>query len=142
MISTEDRAQRYGLAAQRYALEAALARRRYLVVRGYVDKGVLGAPERRPQLDQCLTNPRARQCDVLLTYDSSRLARDGRLWTNLVYGFGLARVRVEYLTLPPDETLVGEFVRWIMAGVGQLERATIRKRTHAGQLAKARSGAS
>ena len=96
--------------------------------------------ERRPHLDQCLADARAGQFDVLLTYDSSRLARDGRLWTNLVHGFGLAGVRVEYLTLPPDETPVGEFMRWIMAGVGQLERATIRERTHAGRLAKARTG--
>jgi DNA invertase Pin-like site-specific DNA recombinase len=95
--------------------------------------------ERRPQLDQCLVDARARQFDVLLTYDSSRLARDGRLWTNLVHNLGLAGVRVEYLTLPPDETPVCEFMRWIMAGVGQLERATIRERTHAGRLAKARS---
>lgn len=139
-VSTEDQAERYGLAAQRHALEAALVARRYTFVREYVDEGVSGATERRAHLDQCLADARVRQFDVLLTYDSSRLARDGRLWTNLVHDFGLASVRVEYLTLPPDETPVGEFMRWIMAGVGQLERATIRERTHAGRLAKARSG--
>ena len=139
-VSTEDQAERYGLAAQRYALAAALPGRRYTFVREYVDEGVSGATEHRPHLDQCLADARAGQFDVLLTYDSSRLARDGRLWTNLVHGFGLAGVRVEYLTLPPDETPVGEFMRWIMAGVGQLERATIRERTHAGRLAKARTG--
>ena len=99
-VSTEDQAERYGLAAQRYALAAALPGRRYTFVREYVDEGVSGATERRPHLDQCLADARAGQFDVLLTYDSSRLARDGRLWTNLVHGFGLAGVRVEYLTLP------------------------------------------
>jgi DNA invertase Pin-like site-specific DNA recombinase len=98
------------------------------------------AGERRPHPDQCLADGRAGQFDIPLTYDFSRLARDGRLWTNLVHDLGLAGVRAEDLTLPPDETPVGEFMRWIMAGVGQLARATIRERTHAGRLAKARSG--
>src|SRR5437870_3986688 len=73
-VSTEDQVERYGLAAQRHALETAAAKRRYEIVQWYIDEGISGAVERRPQLERLLTDARARRLDVVLTYDSSRLA--------------------------------------------------------------------
>jgi len=139
-VSTDDQAERYGLAARRHALELAAARRGYTVSDLYSDEGVSGAVERRPQLDRLLADARAKRIEVVLTLDSSRLARDIRVWANLVHSFSEVGVRVEYVALPSEATPVGDFIQTVMAGVSQLERAQIRERTHAGRLAKARSG--
>ncbi len=139
-VSTDDQAERYGLAAQRHALESAVVRRGDTIAGIYTDQGISGAVERRPDLDRLLADARAGQCDVVLTLDSSRLARDLRVWANVVHAFTEVGVRVEYLALPSEPTPVGDFIQTVMAGVSQLERAQIRERTHAGRLAKARSG--
>ncbi|HZP39857.1 MAG TPA: recombinase family protein, partial [Methylomirabilota bacterium] len=139
-VSTDDQAERYGLAAQRHALETAAAARAYEIADVYADEGISGAMERRPQLDRLLADARAGRVQVVLTLDSSRLARDVRIWANVVHAFGQAGVRVEYLGLAPDDSPTGDFMRTVLAAASQFERAQIRERTQAGRLAKARSG--
>ena len=55
--------------------------RRYVEARGwtaveYVDKGVSGAKERRPALDQLLTDAKRRRFDVLVCWRLDRLGRN------------------------------------------------------------------
>src|SRR6202158_2610897 len=57
--------------------------RRYVVARGwtaveYVDRGVSGAKDRRPALDQLLSDARRRRFDVLVCWRLDRLGRNLR----------------------------------------------------------------
>jgi DNA invertase Pin-like site-specific DNA recombinase len=57
--------------------------RQYAAVRGwtaheYVDRGVSGAKDRRPALDQLLADARRRKIDVLLCWRLDRLGRNLR----------------------------------------------------------------
>jgi DNA invertase Pin-like site-specific DNA recombinase len=59
--------------------------RRYVAARGlgwvgqeYVDKGVSGAKDRRPALDQLLADARRRRFDVLVVWRLDRLGRNLR----------------------------------------------------------------
>src|SRR5438067_13688331 len=55
--------------------------RRYIDARGwtaveYVDKGVSGAKDRRPALDQMITDAKRRRFDVLVCWRLDRLGRN------------------------------------------------------------------
>jgi DNA invertase Pin-like site-specific DNA recombinase len=55
--------------------------RRYIAARGwaaveYVDRGISGAKDRRPALDQMLTDAKRRRFDVLVFWRLDRLGRN------------------------------------------------------------------
>lgn len=57
--------------------------RRYISARGwtgveYVDRGISGAKDRRPALDQLLADARRRRCDVVVVWRLDRLGRNLR----------------------------------------------------------------
>jgi DNA invertase Pin-like site-specific DNA recombinase len=118
--------------------------RQYVQVRGwtpaeYVDKGVSGAADRRPALDQLLTDARRRRFDVLVCW---RLDRLGRNLRHLVTLFDeLRAVGVEFVSLGEGidaTTPAGKLQMHILAALAEFERARIAERVRAG-LARVRA---
>jgi DNA invertase Pin-like site-specific DNA recombinase len=113
--------------------------RGWTVFREYTDKGVSGAKERRPALDELLKDAKRRRFDVLVCWRLDRLGRNLRhliLLLDELHALG-----VGFVTLGEGidtTTPTGRMVFGILGAVAQFERDRIRERVMAGlQRAKA-----
>ena len=118
--------------------------RRYIDARGwtgreYVDRGVSGAKDRRPALDQLLTDARRRRFDVLVCW---RLDRLGRNLKHLIILLDeLQALGVAFVSLAEGidaTTPAGKLQMHILGAIAEFERERIRERVMAG-LQRARA---
>ena len=118
--------------------------RRYVGVRGwtaaeYVDKGVSGAKDRRPALDQLIRDARRRKFDVLVVWRLDRLGRNLRHLITLLDELQALGVAFVSLAEGIDATTpAGKLQMHILAAIAEFERARIAERVRAG-LARARA---
>jgi DNA invertase Pin-like site-specific DNA recombinase len=119
--------------------------RRYVDARGwtaaaeYVDRGVSGAKDRRPALDQLLADAKRRKFDVLVVWRLDRLGRSVRHLVNLIsdlnaLGIGFASLGEGIDTNTPS----GRLQLHILSALAEFERERIRERVMSG-LARARA---
>ena len=117
--------------------------RRYAVARGwtaveYVDTGVSGAKDRRPALDQLVSDVRRHRLQGVVCW---RLDRLGRNLRHLVLLLDEWQSRgIAFITLGEGidtSTPAGRLVAGVLASIAEFERARIQERIHAG-LARAR----
>src|SRR5580765_154431 len=114
--------------------------RRYVEARGwtaveYVDRGVSGAKDRRPSLDQLLTEGRRRRFDVLVCWRLDRLGRNLRHLILLLDE--LHAVGIGFVTLGEgiDTTSpTGRLILHVLGAIAEFERARIAERVKAGLL--------
>jgi DNA invertase Pin-like site-specific DNA recombinase len=118
--------------------------RRYVAARGwtgveYCDRGVSGAKDRRPALDQLLADAKRRRFDVVVCWRLDRLGRSLKhLITMLdeLQAFGVAFVS---LAEGIDATTpAGKLQMHILGAIAEFERGRIRERVVAG-LQRARA---
>ena len=118
--------------------------RRYIDARGwtgreYVDRGVSGAKDRRPALDQLLTDARRRRFDVLVCW---RLDRLGRNLKHLIILLDeLQALGVAFVSLAEGidaTTPAGKLQMHILGAIAEFERARIAERVKLG-MRRARS---
>src|SRR5712671_6385783 len=118
--------------------------RRYVGARGwtsaeYVDRGVSGAKDRRPALDELLRDARRRRFDVLVVWRLDRLGRNLRHLITLLEE--LAALGVAFVSLNEGidaTTPAGKLQMHILGAIAEFERARIAERVKAGlQRAKA-----
>jgi putative DNA-invertase from lambdoid prophage Rac len=107
------------------------------LTREYVDIGVSGAKERRPQLDQLVNDARKGLFKIILIVGIDRLARDTRHLLNLInelnhYGVSIISLRENI----DFSTPMGQATLTILGAVAQLERELIRERIRASLAAK------
>ncbi len=118
--------------------------RRYVQARGwtaveYVDRGVSGAKDRRPALDQLLTDARRRRFDVLVVWRLDRLGRNLRHLITLLEE--LAALGIAFVSLNEGidaTTPAGKLQMHILGAIAEFERARIQERVRAG-LARVRA---
>ena len=114
--------------------------RRGLEIEGeYVDAGVSGAKERRPQLDALLVACRKRLVDAVVVYRYDRFARSLRQLVNALEEF--RSLGIEFISLHEGvdtSTPNGRLVFGIFASIAEFERELIRDRVKSG-IAAARS---
>src|SRR5678809_692192 len=118
--------------------------RRYVEARGwtateYVDRGVSGAKDRRPALDQLVADARRRKFDVLVCWRLDRLGRNLRHLITMLED--LNHVGVGFVSLGEGidcTTPAGKLQLHILAALAEFERERIRERVLAG-LARARA---
>ena len=112
--------------------------RRFVAARGwtaheYVDKGVSGAKDRRPALDQLLTDARRRRFDVLVCW---RLDRVGRSLKHLITLLEeLQALGVAFVSLAEGidaTTPAGKLQMHILGAIAEFERGRLRERVMAG----------
>jgi DNA invertase Pin-like site-specific DNA recombinase len=105
----------------------------------YVDAGVSGAKERRPQLDVLLVACRKRRVDAVVVYRYDRFARSLRQLVNALEEF--RSLGIEFISLHEGvdtSTPNGRLVFGIFPSIAELERELIRDRVKSG-IAAARS---
>jgi DNA invertase Pin-like site-specific DNA recombinase len=133
-VSTTDQHVENQLAELRQYVE----RRGWTVVE-YVDKGVSGAKDRRPALDELLKAARRRRFDVLVCWRLDRLGRNLRhliLLLDELQALGIA-----FVTLGEGldtSTPAGRLQLHVLSAIAEFERARVQERVVAG-LARARA---
>ena len=105
----------------------------------YVDAGVSGAKEHRPQLDALLVVCRKRRVDAVVVYRYDRFARSLRQLVNALEEF--RSLGIEFISLHEGvdtSTPNGRLVFGIFASIAEFERELIRDRVKSG-IAAAKS---
>ena len=115
-------------------------RRDWTTVKEYVDKGISGAKERRPALDNLLGDCRRRAVDCVVVYRYDRFARSLRQLINALEEF--RALGIDFVSLHEGvdtSTPNGRLVFGIFASIAEFERELIRDRVKSGlALAKSR----
>jgi DNA invertase Pin-like site-specific DNA recombinase len=112
--------------------------RRWLSVE-YVDRGVSGSKDRRPALDQLLTDAKRRKFDVLVCWRLDRLGRNLKHLINLLEELGAIGVAFVSLAEGIDATTpAGKLQMHILGAIAEFERGRIVERVKAG-LERARA---
>src|SRR5690348_4032980 len=114
-------------------------RRGWEIAGEYVDTGVSGARERRPELDRMLALCRRRQVDAVVVYRYDRFARSLRQLVNALEEF--RSLGIDFISLHEGvdtSTPNGRLVFGIFASIAEFERELIRDRVRSG-LALAKS---
>jgi site-specific DNA recombinase len=141
-VSTDEQAERFGLARQLHELRAAATLKGYVVPAGaeYVDDGHSGADLDRPALTRLREAVRAGAYAVVLAHDPDRLSR--RLPHQLLLLEELERggARVEFVTTPRETTPEGQLLLHVKGVIAEYERLKIIERTMRGKREKARRG--
>src|SRR5712671_4360153 len=112
--------------------------RRYVAARGwtaveYVDRGVSGAKERRPALDQMLADGRRRRFDVLVCWRLDRLGRNLKHLITLLDDCQVLGLAFVSLAEGIDATTpAGKLQMHILGAIAEFERARIAERVRAG----------
>ena len=115
-------------------------RRDWTTVKEYVDKGISGAKEHRPALDNLIADCRRRAVDCVVVYRYDRFARSLRQLVNALEEF--RALGIDFVSLHEGvdtSTPNGRLVFGIFASIAEFERELIRDRVKSGlALAKSR----
>lgn len=99
----------------------------------YVDIGISGAKERRPQLDRMMADSRRAKFDVVLVARFDRFARSTRHLITALEEFHAVNIDFVSLNESVDTaTPMGKMMFTIMSAFAELERNIIRERVQAG----------
>jgi len=116
-----------------------IAARNWTLQKIYRDKGVSGAKERRPALDQLMDDCRRGRVDVVVVWKFDRFARSLRQLVNAFELFKQLGIAFVSSTEALDTSLPhGEMLFQIIGAIAQWERSLIAERVRAG-LQHARS---
>ena len=129
--STHDKGQDPEL--QLVPLREYCQRRGYTIAGEYVDNGISGTKERRPELDRLFEAARKRQVDVILVW---KLDRFGRSLKQLVTALEeLSSIGVGFISYQDNLDLTtpqGRLMFHIIGAMAEFERELIRERVKAG----------
>jgi DNA invertase Pin-like site-specific DNA recombinase len=127
--------------SQETELREFAGRRGWTVVGVYSDKGVSGAKEKRPALDELLAACRRRKIDVVAVWKFDRFARSVKqLVTNLDLFRSLGINFVSVTEQVDTTTAMGKMTFTVLGAVAELERSLIAERTVAGLKEARRRG--
>jgi DNA invertase Pin-like site-specific DNA recombinase len=116
-----------------------VARRGWRNVGEFVDEGISGARERRPELDRLWADCRKRRVDAVVVYRYDRFARSLRQLVNALEEF--RALGIDFVSLHEGvdtSTPNGRLVFGIFASISEFERELTRSRVRSG-LAAARA---
>lgn len=111
--------------------------RNFELVSEYIDKGISGSTEKRPSLDQLISDARRGKFKVLVVTGIDRIGRNTRHLLNLIHelsGYGVSLISLrESLDFT---TPMGQAALTILGAMAQLERELIRERIKTALAAK------
>jgi DNA invertase Pin-like site-specific DNA recombinase len=129
--STHDKGQDPELQLQ--PLREYCQRRGFEVAGEYVDNGVSGTKDRRPQLDSLMDAARKRQVDIIIVWKLDRFGRSlKQLVTALDELSGLGIGFISYQDNLDLTTAQGRLMFHIIGAMAEFERELIRERVKAG----------
>ena len=110
------------------------ARRGFAVVSEFIDQGVSGARDQRPELDRLMVGARQRAFDLVLVYRFDRFARSVRHLVTALDEFRALGIEfVSYSESLDTSTPIGRAMFSIVAALAELERDIIVERSVEGQ---------
>jgi len=115
------------------ALREYVGNRGWALAAEYVDHGVSGSKDSRPQLDRLMKDARARKLDVVIVARFDRFARSTRHLILALEEF--QSLGVDFISLNESidtSTAMGKMVFTVLGAVAELERNIIRERVNAG----------
>ncbi|MGH9685538.1 MAG: recombinase family protein [Candidatus Acidiferrales bacterium] len=108
-------------------------RRSWRAVGEYVDVGISGAKERRPELDRLLADAHRRRFDAVIVWKFDRFARSVSHLLRALETFQALGIEFVSLTEGVDtSTPTGKMVFTVLGAVAELERSLIAERVKAG----------
>jgi DNA invertase Pin-like site-specific DNA recombinase len=108
-------------------------RRGWPVVGEYVDAGISGAKERRPQLDRLIADAHKRKFEVVIVWKFDRFARSVSHLLRALENFRALGIEFVSLSEQVDtSTPTGKMVFTVLGAVAELERSLIAERVRAG----------
>jgi DNA invertase Pin-like site-specific DNA recombinase len=108
-------------------------RRKLEITNEYVDNGISGSKESRPELNRLMADANRRKFDSVLVWKFDRFARSTSHLLKALETFQSLKIDFVSLTEGIDtSTPVGAMVFTILGAVGQMERELIRERIRAG----------
>jgi DNA invertase Pin-like site-specific DNA recombinase len=109
------------------------AQRGWSVIGEFVDRGISGAQEQRPELGKLMLAARRRYCDIVLVWRFDRFARSAKhLLTTLEELRGLDIDFVSFQEAIDTRSPAGKVLFNIVAAIAEFERSLIRERVMAG----------
>jgi DNA invertase Pin-like site-specific DNA recombinase len=108
-------------------------RRGWEVGQEYVDTGISGAKEKRPELDRLLTDAHKRHFDAVVVWRFDRFARSVSHLLRALETF--RSLGIEFVSLSEQvdtSTPTGKMVFTVLGAVAELERSLIAERVRAG----------
>jgi DNA invertase Pin-like site-specific DNA recombinase len=137
-VSTDDKGQSPEM--QTRELSEFCERRGWEIVDQYVDIGVSGGKDSRPELDRMMRDARRRRFDVVAVSKFDRFARSTSHLLKALDEFKALGIDFVSLTESIDtSTPVGKMVFTILGAVGELERSLIAERVKAGGVKHAKA---
>ena len=114
-------------------LEEYCQRRGWKVARQYVDVGISGAKEKRPQLDRLIADAHRRKFDAVIVWKFDRFARSVSHLLRALETFKALGIEFVSLSEQVDtSTPTGKMVFTVLGAVAELERSLIAERVKAG----------
>ena len=108
-------------------------RRGWALVGEYVDIGISGAKERRPQLDRLIADAHKRRFEVVVVWKFDRFARSVSHLLRALETFRALGVEFVSLSEQVDtSTPTGKMIFTVLGAVAELERSLIAERVRAG----------
>ena len=108
-------------------------RRGWHITQEYVDVGISGAKEKRPELDRLLTDAHRRRFDALIVWKFDRFARSVSHLLRALETFQALGIEFVSLTEGVDtSTPAGKMIFTVLGAVAELERSLIAERVKAG----------
>src|SRR5437868_13558345 len=107
----------------------------------FVDVGISGAKDRRPELDRLMADARRRRFDVVLVARFDRFARSTKHLVLALEEF--SSLGIDFVSVNESidtSSAMGRMVFTVIAAVAELERAIIRERVQAGVQRARREG--
>jgi DNA invertase Pin-like site-specific DNA recombinase len=130
-VSTTNHGQDVGL--QTRELEQFTAARGWTLVDSYLDIGVSGGKDRRPQLDRLMADAHRRKFDVVIVWKFDRFARSVSHLLRALETFSSLGIGFVSLSESLDtSTPAGKMVFTVLGAVAELERSLIVERVKAG----------
>lgn len=130
-VSTADKGQ--DPRVQTFELEEYCQRRGWSVIGEYVDVGISGTKEKRPELDRLMADAHRRRFDAVLCWKFDRFARSVSHLLRALETF--RAIGIEFVSFSEQldtSTPTGKMVFTVLGAVAELERSLIVERVKAG----------
>src|SRR6202041_114645 len=99
----------------------------------YIDRGISGSKDRRPELDRLMKDAHSRKFDVVIVWKFDRFARSVSHLLRALETFNALGIAFVSLSEQMDTTTpTGKMVFTVLGAVAELERSLIVERVKAG----------
>src|SRR5438309_9138037 len=130
-VSTVNNGQDVSIQVRAY--DEFCASRRWTAIDRYIDTGISGSKDSRPELNRLMADAKRRKFDAVIVYRFDRFARSTRHLVNALAEFNALGIQFVSMHEGVDTTTPnGRLVFGIFASIAEFERELIRDRVRSG----------